>query len=96
MVPATRARSKRQRGIKVERSDRIPTALRRDRHHQALDLARLDLHPHRERQEARPATAARLKGTGVVGGFPDLMFFGIKGEVCCVELNAEGGRLSES
>ena len=42
------------------------------------------------------ATAARLKGTGVVGGFPDLMFFGIKGEVCCVELNAEGGRLSES
>ena len=41
------------------------------------------------------ATAARLKGTGVVGGFPDLMFFGIKGEVCCVELYAEGGRLSE-
>jgi hypothetical protein len=37
-----------------------------------------------------------MKGTGVVGGFPDLMFFGIKGEVCCVELNAEGGRLSES
>jgi hypothetical protein len=42
------------------------------------------------------ANAARLKGTDVVGGFPDLMFFGIKGEVCCVELNAEGGRLSES
>ena len=42
------------------------------------------------------AAAARLKGTGVVGGFPDLMFFGIKGEVCCVELNAEAGRLSES
>jgi len=42
------------------------------------------------------ATAARLKQTGVVRGFPDLMFFGINGEVCCVELNAEGGRLSES
>ena len=41
------------------------------------------------------ATAARLKGTDVVVGFPD-MFFGIKGEVCCVESNAEGGRLSES
>jgi hypothetical protein len=42
------------------------------------------------------ATAARLNGTGVVGGFPDLMFFDIKGEVCYVELNAEGGRMSES
>jgi hypothetical protein len=26
---------------------------------------------------------------GVVGGFPDLMFFGIKGGMCCVELKAE-------
>jgi hypothetical protein len=41
-------------------------------------------------------TAARLKRMGVVGGFPDLMFFGIGGEVCAVELKAKGGRLSEA
>ena len=40
------------------------------------------------------ATAARLKGDGRRRRQSDLMFFGIKGEVCCVELNAEGGRLS--
>ena len=34
-------------------------------------------------------TAARLKRMGVVGGFPDLVFFGIGGGVCCVELKAK-------
>ena len=41
-------------------------------------------------------TAARLKRMGVVGGFPDLVFFGLHGEVCFVELKAERGRLSEA
>jgi hypothetical protein len=42
-------------------------------------------------------TISRTVATmGGAGGFPDLMFFGIDGEVCCVELKAEGGRLSES
>ena len=41
-------------------------------------------------------TAARLKRMGVVSGFPDLIFFGINGRVCAVELKAEGGRLSEA
>ncbi len=40
-------------------------------------------------------TAARLKSMGVVGGFPDLVFFGPHGEVCFIELKARRGRLSE-
>ena len=66
-------------------------------HSAVVDIIRRGIYTHIASGEKRDqATAARLKGTGVVGGFPDLMFFGIKGEVCCVELNAEGGRLSES
>ena len=53
------------------------------------------LHRQTGTRRARPGDRRPPEGTGVVGGFPDLMFFGIKGEVCCVELNAEGGRLSE-
>jgi hypothetical protein len=41
-------------------------------------------------------TAARLKRMGVTAGWPDLIFFGIHGEVCAVELKAERGRLSEA
>ena len=41
-------------------------------------------------------TAARLKRMGVTAGFPDLIFFGPHGEVCCVELKARNGRLSEA
>ncbi len=40
-------------------------------------------------------TAARLKRMGVVGGFPDLVFFGPQGQVCFVELKARRGRLSD-
>jgi hypothetical protein len=96
MVPATRARSKRQRGI------RSNGATEYQLHCAVIDTIRRWILPgwiytHIASGEKRDrATAARLKGTGVVGGFPDLMFFGIKGEVCCVELNAESGRLSES
>jgi hypothetical protein len=43
-----------------------------------------------------PATAAKLHRMGVVGGFPDLVFFGPGGAVCFIELKAKGGRLSEA
>ena len=43
-----------------------------------------------------PVTAARLKRMGVVGGFPDLAFFGPAGRVCWIELKARSGRLSEA
>ena len=82
---------KRQRGI------RSNGATEYQLHCAVVDIIRRGIYTHIASGEKRDqATAARLKGTGVVGGFPDLMFFGIKGEVCCVELNAEGGRLSES
>ena len=41
-------------------------------------------------------TAARLKRMGVTAGFPDLVFFGPRGQVCFVELKARNGRLSEA
>jgi hypothetical protein len=41
-------------------------------------------------------TAARLKRMGVVGGFPDLIFFSDVGLVCAIELKAKGGKLSEA
>jgi hypothetical protein len=41
-------------------------------------------------------TAARLKRMGVTAGFPDLVFFGPRGEVCWIELKARCGRLSEA
>ena len=43
------------------------------------------LHRQTGLEKRDQAIAARLKQTGVVGRFPDLMFFGIKVEVCCVE-----------
>jgi hypothetical protein len=41
-----------------------------------------------------PVTAARLKRMGVTAGFPDLVFFGPRGQCCWIELKAKGGRLS--
>jgi len=48
--------------------------------------------PSGEKRDA--VTAARLKRMGVKPGFPDLMFVGINGRVCWVELKAKRGRLS--
>ena len=39
---------------------------------------------------------SRLKRMGVTAGFPDLIFFGVNGRVCCVELKARYRRLSEA
>jgi hypothetical protein len=39
-------------------------------------------------------TAARLKRMGVRPGFPDLMFLGVDGRICWIELKAKRGRLS--
>jgi hypothetical protein len=43
-----------------------------------------------------PVTAARLKRMGVTPGFPDLLFIGINGGICWVELKAKHGRLSNA
>jgi hypothetical protein len=47
-------------------------------------------------EKREKVTAARLKRMGVAAGFPDLIFFGVNGEVACVELKEASNRLSEA
>ena len=94
MLPARQLhlfKGKRQRGI------RSNGATEYQLHCAVVDNVRRGIYTHiASGEKCDQVTAARLKQTGVVGGFPYLMFFGINGEVGCVELKAEGSRLSAS
>jgi hypothetical protein len=88
-------------GGKRQRGCAVPAPSEYQLHCAVVDTVRRWIMPgwiytHPASGEKRDAvTAARLKRMGVTPGFPDLAFFGPRGEVCWVELKAKRGRLSE-
>ena len=58
------------------------------------ELEWLWFHPFNKAKDAREGAIA--KSMGVVPGIPDIVFLGRAGRVWCLEIKAEGGKLSDA